>query len=510
MGLEAVTYPEDLVVTNPTTGDPKSEGDDHLRNIKTAIKNAFPGLAGRSFRWQTKAINYTVAAVDNMSFFNIATTGITLELTAAATLGSGFLTGVHANGYDVTIDPNGAETINGAATLVVPNGSFAFVFCNGTSFVAIVLNVGTGLSASIFTTKGDLIAATGSGAAARLPAGTDGYGLVAQSGDTEGLQYLPQMGGYNLMNGYLDWTVSSNILTIAVKTWGGGDPSATDPVFVQVRDATSTTGLPMWRKITAALTLTVRDTATLGTANSVAFRLWAVIFDDGGTLKLGVINCVVPTSGAVSVYPLGAGVLIASSTTESSSSDSAQVFYTQASVASKPYSIVGFASWESGLATAGTWSAGPTRKQLYDRNCPLPGQPIQWNSAYSSSGSSTSSTSLVDVTNGSLSITPSSAANLVRADFSFNTMRNIIAATNYYSTWSFLRGSTDLTVADTFVQSNDSGGGGIAHRGPAHFSYLDAPNSGSAVTYKLQHRVSNASGNNTIGPISRNLTEIMG
>jgi hypothetical protein len=38
MALESVTYVADLVVTNPTSGDPKSQGDDHLRNVKVAVK----------------------------------------------------------------------------------------------------------------------------------------------------------------------------------------------------------------------------------------------------------------------------------------------------------------------------------------------------------------------------------------------------------------------------------------------------------------------------------------
>lgn len=47
MGLEAVTYISDLVITNPVGGsDPKSEGDDHIRNIKIAIKNTLPNVNG--------------------------------------------------------------------------------------------------------------------------------------------------------------------------------------------------------------------------------------------------------------------------------------------------------------------------------------------------------------------------------------------------------------------------------------------------------------------------------
>lgn len=45
MALETGTLPADLVVTNPTSGDPKSQGDDHLRLIKVAVKNAAAGPA---------------------------------------------------------------------------------------------------------------------------------------------------------------------------------------------------------------------------------------------------------------------------------------------------------------------------------------------------------------------------------------------------------------------------------------------------------------------------------
>lgn len=46
MSLETVVYVNDLNASNPTATDPKSEGDDHLRNIKTALLNTFPGATG--------------------------------------------------------------------------------------------------------------------------------------------------------------------------------------------------------------------------------------------------------------------------------------------------------------------------------------------------------------------------------------------------------------------------------------------------------------------------------
>ena len=46
MALETgVTYIEDLVTTNPVGAtDNVDEGDDHIRNIKTAVKGSFPSL----------------------------------------------------------------------------------------------------------------------------------------------------------------------------------------------------------------------------------------------------------------------------------------------------------------------------------------------------------------------------------------------------------------------------------------------------------------------------------
>jgi hypothetical protein len=47
MGLESATLPKDLVDTNPTASDSRREGDDHLRLIKTVIKNWAKDLDGQ-------------------------------------------------------------------------------------------------------------------------------------------------------------------------------------------------------------------------------------------------------------------------------------------------------------------------------------------------------------------------------------------------------------------------------------------------------------------------------
>lgn len=145
MGLETVSYLNDLVETNPSFGDQRSEGDDHIRNIKLALKQTFPGLAGRAWRVQTKAGSFAPGVTDNLSVFNVSVAA-TVSPVACATLGNGWVTGYFANGGDLLVDPNGAETINGVATLVVPSGAYAMIFCDGVQLLAAILQTSAAIT----------------------------------------------------------------------------------------------------------------------------------------------------------------------------------------------------------------------------------------------------------------------------------------------------------------------------------------------------------------------------
>lgn len=140
MALETATYVGELVSTNPPGTDNKSQGDDHLRLIKATIQATFPGMAGAFGRVQAKATDYTLVANDNTSIIRHHTAAATATLTAAATLGNQWMAVVLADGVAVTIDPNGAETINGAATLALSSGQGAFIWCNGSAFFAAVFS----------------------------------------------------------------------------------------------------------------------------------------------------------------------------------------------------------------------------------------------------------------------------------------------------------------------------------------------------------------------------------
>lgn len=101
-----------------------------MADIASGITSGYFSGAG----YVAKSSGYTVLGTDRGKLID-CTAGLTLSLTAAATIGSGFYVIVKANGGDVTIDPNSTENINGSSTsYVIPNGKWGIVVCTGSAW----------------------------------------------------------------------------------------------------------------------------------------------------------------------------------------------------------------------------------------------------------------------------------------------------------------------------------------------------------------------------------------
>lgn len=271
-------------------------------------------------------------------------------------------------------------------------------------------------------------------------------------------------------------SVGSSALTIAIKTAAGTDASATDPVLIPFRSATASTGTPVWRTLTASNSLVISSGSTMGTVNSTAFRIWVVVFDDAGTLRLGAIQASLP---AGTIYPLTEAAL-RSSTAEggAGAADSAGVIYTGSAVTTKAFRILGFLTWDSGLGTAGTWSAGPDVIALMGPGVKKPGELLQRVVSFNSTQFSTTS-STYQTTNLTASFTPTSAANRIVVQASgpiFNGNTNIRVDANLHR---------DATIigSNSFAFSSAGQAGSAA----ACLAF-DNPNSVSAVTYSMKIR----------------------
>jgi hypothetical protein len=85
MGLETATTISGLQSTNPTLLDPLSQGDDHLRLIKSVLKSQFPGVGGQGFASVITAteaqLNFVTGATSNIQTqLNTHTTNIATAL----------------------------------------------------------------------------------------------------------------------------------------------------------------------------------------------------------------------------------------------------------------------------------------------------------------------------------------------------------------------------------------------------------------------------------------------
>lgn len=157
------------VSSNEITWDKhKSKLADPIKTLAESINDNAATAFGKVFLNGSSSISVDTTLTDTQYGKVLLTTNeITLTLTAAATLGDGWHCVVfNTDGNTVTIDPNGAETINGAATIDILNANDAMViYCNGTSFSAFGYDKELSALASLTSASDKVPYFTGSGTA---------------------------------------------------------------------------------------------------------------------------------------------------------------------------------------------------------------------------------------------------------------------------------------------------------------------------------------------------------
>src|SRR5688572_25219334 len=126
MPLENATFISQLVATNPTGLDKKSQGDDQIRMLKDVLQKTFP-TGSRAFflkRWAEKEAEEVSTVADlpqvaehdgKLIYFSTAAGSRLYSLLPIANAPVGmivFLDRDQLNGTIVTIDGSGAELIN--------------------------------------------------------------------------------------------------------------------------------------------------------------------------------------------------------------------------------------------------------------------------------------------------------------------------------------------------------------------------------------------------------------
>jgi hypothetical protein len=380
-----------------------------------------------------------------------------------ATTGTGTITlGVAVSGY-LTF-----------ANAGVQNGDVLFYGINDGA----ASEVGWGTyTASGTTLSRNVIKSTNSNTAINLDGSAQVYvtALASDGGDLMPSFDHPMRGFDSAVNLQLNVSVASNILTVAVKGNNGSDPGNSNPVLVPFRDATIANGDPVWVAITSALSINTSATgATLGTSGaSTPFRFWVVLFNNGGTAVLGLVNCT--ASGQIFALDETSAQ---STTAMSASATSAGVFYTPngTTLASKAFRIIGYVEYSSGLTTAGTYASAPTKVQLFGPGVPRPGQPTGNMKTFATTTNTSTSSASAVASAVTTSMTLASAANSVEVVWSgsIQSTNGSIAPTSLY------RGNAAVTTQLGPVPIAESNGGQIIS--PAGGIWLDTPFAGGTTT----------------------------
>jgi hypothetical protein len=219
MALEVGTFISDLIATNPTSTDPKAEGDDHIRLLKSTVKATFPNVTGSVLPTHTE-----------LNFVDGVTSAIQTQLNGKAPLNSPALTGTPTA---PTASPGDSST-QIATTAFVVSQAFSsalpgqtgnagrFLGTNGTiaswenavSSVAMSVPSFLSVSGTPITSSGTL-AVTLSGTA--LPVANGGTGVTTSTGSGANvLNTSPAISAAELTGAtYTNGSARSNIVAVA-------------------------------------------------------------------------------------------------------------------------------------------------------------------------------------------------------------------------------------------------------------------------------------------------------
>ena len=102
----------------------------------------------------------------------------------------------------------------------------------------------------------------------------------------------------------------------------------------------------------------------------------------------------------------------------------------------------------------------------------------------------TTSTSYVDVTNSSISVTPTTNTNKILLIWNCDMSNTLVSSSNVQAWFNIMRDSTEIFDS---ITSCETGSGGEQIKSTPTMIKIDSPTTASAVTYKVQFKSNNSS-----------------
>ena len=252
----------------------------------------------------------------------------------------------------------------------------------------------------------------------------------------------------NLINGKIVESRAANAATFSIKTFTGADPSASDPVACVFSDGS-------FLVITSAVSLTLPAGAQCA-GNAVAtaaFRLWILLFNDGGTPRLAVYNGQYFQTAGNNAQWSSPPLDNCSAAVATPPANTPWQIWSNANISAKPYRFVARADYDAGLATVGNWNVAPSRLIMIGANSHLMGSVVKTYSMRGNFQTPTTSTAWT-ATGIQLNIVLTSPQNFVRIS-AYGDMGHASTASNQYFSLSIQasNGARIISVAPQVVHA---------------------------------------------------------
>lgn len=357
--------------TNPVVLDARGEAviymDGAYKFVLTdaagVVKRTEDNVTGVGDKVQSGYLSKNVAGSGNITLTHQEQNNSVIELTGALTGNINVTVDDDRDGYRWVVKNSTSgsysitfKTVSGSGVIIAQGVTYG-LYCNASSVVKEWVGMtaaGTAADKYLYTTAADTwtegaitsvgrtLLSDATAAAQRASLGSTAVGdalfiASSQASAQSSIGLSPDIFSVTA-------TVATNALTITLVA----------PLSITFRNATLNNGAPVTVAIANNLSITVPETATLGTTNNVAARIVFLVAYNGGTPVL----CVTNLAGGLSLD----GTTLISPTTISASATAANVIYSASAVgANSPFRVVGFCDITE--ATAGTWATGPTTVQ---------------------------------------------------------------------------------------------------------------------------------------------------
>lgn len=194
MALETGTYISDLVTTNPAAGDAKSQGDDHIRLIKSTLQATFPAGSQAHYPLVSGTVTATTSGTSidftsipswakkiTFSFYDMSTNGTSLPILQIGDSG-GVETGSYAGANVVAQNGLSSQGATGTTGFILVGSVAAGTSVSGVAVITLVDSATNKWVFSVAGATGGTAAAFSGGGAKSLSATLDRIRLTTVNG----------------------------------------------------------------------------------------------------------------------------------------------------------------------------------------------------------------------------------------------------------------------------------------------------------------------------------------